>query len=209
MSLTDYSGSTVLGNLLKSTMSGPTWPSQWFAGVSTTTPTFSKGSAPYWNFTEPVDTAYARVAVTWQALAAEPTYAYALQPTSGITFPTAAANWGSVAWLGLWDAQTSGNLWFWQPLARVLTDAVTTSGSTTLTSASADFTSADVGKLIFLAGVPVGTTIASVTNTTTAVMSAEASASASALTLAVATPVTVNSADVLTLPQATVLTQVQ
>ena len=51
MSLTDYSGSTLLGNLLKSSMSTPTWPSQWFAGVSTTTPTFSKGSAPYWNFT--------------------------------------------------------------------------------------------------------------------------------------------------------------
>ena len=45
MSLTDYSSKTQLLNLLGSTMSTPTWPSQWFVGVSTTVPTFAKGSS--------------------------------------------------------------------------------------------------------------------------------------------------------------------
>ena len=210
MSLTDYSSKTQLLNLLGSTMSTPTWPSQWFVGVSTTVPTFAKGaSAPYWNFTEPADTAYARVLATFQALATQPSSAYAMQPTSGITFPTAAANWGPVVWMGLWDAQTAGNLWFIQPLARVANDASTTSGSTTIDSASIDFTSADVGQLVIVSGVPIGATIASITSTTAAVMTAEANVTASGLTLAIPTPVTVSSADVLTLAQANVLIQVQ
>ncbi len=209
MSLTDYSSKTWLLNLLGSTMSTPTWPTQWFVGVSTTVPTFAKGSAPYWNFTEPADTAYARVQATFQAVATQPGSAYAMQPTSGITFPTAAANWGSVVWMGLFDAQTSGNLWFIQPMARVVADASTTSGSTTISSASIDFTSADVGKLVIASGVPIGATVASITSTTAAVMTAEANVTASGLTLAIPTPVTVSSADVLTLAQANVLIQVQ
>lgn len=209
MSLTSYSAQALLSNLLLSTMSTPTWPSQWFAGVSTTTPTFAKGSAPYWNFTEPADTAYTRVQGTWQAVGTEPSYVYQMQPTASITFPTAANNWGSVAWLGLFDAQTGGNLWFVQPLARVVTDAATTSGSTALTSASADFTSTDVGRQVVVAGVPIGATIASVTSTTEAQMSAQANATASGLTLAIATPVVVASANVLTLAQTDVLAGLQ
>lgn len=209
MSLTDYSSKTWLLNLLGSTMSTPTWPAQWFVGVSTTVPAFAKGSTPYWNFTEPADTAYARVQATFQAVATQPGLAYAMQPTSGITFPTAAANWGSVVWMGLFDAQTAGNLWFIQPLARVVADASTTSGSTTISSASIDFTSADVGKLVIASGVPIGATVASITSTTAAVMTAEANVTASGLTLAIPTPVTVSSADVLTLAQANVLIQVQ
>ena len=210
MSLADYSAQTWLLNLLGSTMSTPTWPSQWFAAVSTTVPTFAKGaSAPYWNFTEPADTAYARVLVTWKAVGAQPAGAYAMEPTSGLSFPTAAVNWGSVVWSGIFDAPSAGNLWFAQPLARVVGDAVTTAGSTTLTSATADFTAADVGQLVIAAGVPIGATIASITNSTTAVMSAEAEASATGVTLAVPTPVTVASSDILTLPQAGMRVQVQ
>lgn len=67
--------------------------------------------------------------------------------------------------------------------ARSVTDAVMAAGSTTLTSASANFTQADVGKpivvlwagaLVGSAVAPLSTTIASVTNATTAVLSAAA-----------------------------------
>lgn len=57
-------------------------------------------------------------------------------------------------------------------------DGNTTSGSATISSASANFTTADVGKLITGAGVPAGTSILSVTDTSHATMSANASATA-------------------------------
>ncbi|HET9690994.1 MAG TPA: glycosyl hydrolase family 28-related protein [Acidimicrobiales bacterium] len=64
---------------------------------------------------------------------------------------------------------------------RTLYDGVTTAGSNIITSASAAFTAADVGRSIEdTVGnnqIPAGTTITSVTNATTAVMSAPATAS--------------------------------
>jgi hypothetical protein len=60
------------------------------------------------------------------------------------------------------------------PTARTVTDGVTT-GTTGLTSATANFTSADVGLVLSVASdteVPIGTTIVSVTNPTTVVLSA-------------------------------------
>ena len=30
--------------------------------------------------------------------------------TADITFPQATANWGTIGWIGIWDAQTTGNL---------------------------------------------------------------------------------------------------
>ena len=58
--------------------------------------------------------------------------------------------------------------------SRTVTDGVE-NGTTTVTSATAAFVAAtDVGQPISGAGVPAGTTIASVTNATTAVMSAAA-----------------------------------
>jgi hypothetical protein len=66
--------------------------------------------------------------------------------------------------------------------SRKVTDGVTNS-STTVTSATAAFTSADVGGFITGAGIPVGATIASVTNATTIVISAAATATATGVTL--------------------------
>jgi hypothetical protein len=85
-------------------------------------------------------------------------------------------------------------------VARTVTDVVT-NGTTTITSATAAFTAADVGKPIFVigagvAGAPLGTslvpvTIASVTNATTAVLSVAATDSASGHTAYIGTPYTV------------------
>lgn len=61
---------------------------------------------------------------------------------------------------------------------RTVIDAVTTNGSTSLTSASAKFTSADVGKAIVGASINAGTTISSVSSGTTVTLSAAANATA-------------------------------
>lgn len=66
--------------------------------------------------------------------------------------------------------------------ARTVSDAVTTSGSATLTSPlQAMFTSSDVGKSIAGTGIPTGTTIQSYTNATTVTMSNSATADASSV----------------------------
>jgi len=62
---------------------------------------------------------------------------------------------------------------------RGVSDGIIISGSPTLTSVTAGFTSADVGKALIGTGIPSGTTIQSYANATTVVMSANASASTS------------------------------
>lgn len=199
MSGNSLSSQQVLLNLLGSTMATPTWPAHWYLGVSTTVPTYAQGTSPYWNFTEPVDTAYVRQAVVLAATPSQPSGAYGMSPNTVVTFPTASVNWATALYLGIFDAQTGGNLWYFTPLVRTATDGAVTAGSTTLTSASISFTSSDVGEVVQVPGVPVGATIASVTDATTAVMSAEANVTGSALLIAVGTPVVVNSGSVFSL----------
>lgn len=71
------------------------------------------------------------------------------------------------------------------PDSQVITDAATTNADATLTSASAAFTSDDVGKSITGAGIPAATTIASVTNATTIEMSASATATAAGVSVTI------------------------
>lgn len=68
---------------------------------------------------------------------------------------------------------------------RTVADGATTSASPTITSATAAFTQGDVGGAVSGAGIPAGTTIASVTNGTTAVMSANATATATGVSVTV------------------------
>lgn len=69
---------------------------------------------------------------------------------------------------------------------RTIADAVLNS-TTTITSATAAFTVADVGSLVIGTGLTLGTTIASVTNGTTAVLSAAATATASGVAVQITT----------------------
>lgn len=71
----------------------------------------------------------------------------------------------------------AGDRWV-RDVTRTVTDAVLNS-TTTLTSATAAFTAADVGSYVIATGVPSSTTIATVTNATTVVLSAAATATAS------------------------------
>src|SRR5215831_13754251 len=69
-------------------------------------------------------------------------------------------------------------------LGRQVTDGVLTSGSTTLTSATAAFTAADNGRPVSGTGIPAGATLTFV-NATTATLSAAATASGTAVTVTI------------------------
>jgi len=71
------------------------------------------------------------------------------------------------------------------PYSRSVADATTTSGSTTVTSATANFSASDVGSSIAGVNIASGTTVQSVTSSTTAVMSAGATATGSNTTVTV------------------------
>ncbi len=64
-----------------------------------------------------------------------------------------------------------------------VTDGATTSGSTSVTSATANFGTSDAGKPISGAGIPAGATIVSRTDPTTVVISAAATATAMGVTV--------------------------
>jgi hypothetical protein len=68
---------------------------------------------------------------------------------------------------------------------RTVMDAFISSGSTTITSSTAYFQAADVGRQIVGAGIPAGATIAAVTNATTATLSAAATADEGNLTVSI------------------------
>lgn len=70
---------------------------------------------------------------------------------------------------------------------RIVTDGATTTGSPNVTSATAAFTGADVGKAIAATGIPAAATILSITSATTVVISANATATGSALALTIGT----------------------
>lgn len=67
-------------------------------------------------------------------------------------------------------------------------DGVTTNASTTVTSALGRFNESDIGITISGTGIPASTTIASVTNSTTAVLSAAATATATGITFTLGRP---------------------
>ena len=66
-----------------------------------------------------------------------------------------------------------------------VSDGVITTGSSILISATAGFSSADVGKALIGAGIPSGTTIQSYSSATTVVMSANATASTTGTTVTI------------------------
>lgn len=67
--------------------------------------------------------------------------------------------------------------------AHSVSDGVTTNGDETLTSASAPFTDADVGRVVIGAGIPSGTSIVSVTAPDEVELSAQATADATGVTV--------------------------
>jgi hypothetical protein len=99
-------------------------------------------------------------------------------------------NSAGTASFNVMPACTIKSIELWDSVTRPVSDGVTTNLSATITSATAAFTAADVGmKISGSADIPALTTIASVTNGTTAVMSAAATASHTAQVFNIVTPV--------------------
>lgn len=71
------------------------------------------------------------------------------------------------------------------PVTRTVTDGATTNNSTAFTSNTANFQQADVGDTVSGAGIPAGTTIASVTSATAAVLSQPATATATGVSVTI------------------------
>jgi hypothetical protein len=100
---------------------------------------------------------------------------------AGIQAGTTIAGRSSATQVTLSKTATAGGTGKWFTIYgdgnRTVTDAKTTNGSTALTSDTAYFTAADVGRTVCGATLQAGAKIASVTNSTTAVMSLAANGS--------------------------------
>lgn len=93
--------------LINGTIRGTTYtaPSTIYVGLYTSDPTDANTG------TEVSGGSYARTSVTFGA----PSGGASLN-SSAVEFPQATADWGTVGWIGLLDASTSGNLLYHTPL---------------------------------------------------------------------------------------------
>ena len=82
-----------------------TAPAAVYVGLYTTDPTDANTG------TEVTGGSYARTAVTFGAPSNGVT-----TNSGAVTFPTATGTWGTVGWIGILDAATSGNLLYHTPL---------------------------------------------------------------------------------------------
>lgn len=122
------------------------------------------------------------------------TVQYGIPSTGGSVIPATfsgcqVASWeiacqqGAIATLGLTFAGMHGHLG-----SRSVSDGATTDASATVTSTSAAFSTADVGKPISGTGIPAGAQIVSVESATSCTISAAATATGSSLAVVIGTP---------------------
>lgn len=132
------------------------------------------------------------VLATTQALytTAVPTVAVVITPSSGPVLSVNPTDWLGYNY-GNWQVVPVGSM------GRTVTDGATTSASTTITSATAAFAAGDVGANISGSGIPISTTIASVTNGTTVVVSRAATATASSVAMTITRTTALYTPDVI------------
>jgi hypothetical protein len=94
----DYLENKILLHVLDNT--AYTSPTTVYLGLHTADPT-DDGTG-----TEVSGNAYVRQSVAFTVTA------NAAENTSAIEFPTATGSWGTIGWVGVWDAETGGNLLF-------------------------------------------------------------------------------------------------
>jgi len=109
MAATNYARNKILDYNFGSTAYSV--PASFFMGLSTTTISVTGSNA-----TEPSGAAYARVEISndktnW-------TYASSgcLLNSASIVFTESSGSWGTVTHVALWDASTSGSIWFYEAL---------------------------------------------------------------------------------------------
>jgi hypothetical protein len=98
--ITTFFSDKLLDHLLGKT--SYTMPTIW-VGLSTTTPTLPAGTG----FTEPSGNAYARVQLSPNTAAAA---AESASTNAVLTFAQATGSWGTITYMGFFDASTVGNL---------------------------------------------------------------------------------------------------
>lgn len=110
--LTVYASNRVLDYNFGQTAYSGGLPATYYFGLSTTTINFDGTGA-----TEPSTGSYARVALTnnksnWSTAANG-----ILTNSAAVTFAESSASWGTITYVGMWDALTSGNLWWFDVLS--------------------------------------------------------------------------------------------
>ena len=103
--LTNYLEDKIWNHVFGST--SYTKPTNWYVGLLTAAPSDSAGG------TEVSGGSYARQVIAFTITGGGTALAV---NTSAITFPTATTDWGTIGWVGIYDALTSGNLVAYQNL---------------------------------------------------------------------------------------------
>lgn len=88
-----------------------TVPASYFLGLSSTQIS-SSGS----NATEPSGASYARVEISNDKTSFRYSSSGCILNAIAISFPQTSGSWGTMVCAGLWDASTSGSVWFYQAL---------------------------------------------------------------------------------------------
>ncbi len=111
MTITTYAANKTLDQFFGSVALGV--PATYYFGLSTTVPTVLGG-----NVSEPVGLNYSRVAVTNGSKSPNWTTAASgsLSNAASITFAESTGDWGTILYCLIYDASTSGNLWFYDVL---------------------------------------------------------------------------------------------
>ena len=103
--LTNYLEDKIWNHVFGST--SYTKPTNWYVGLLTAAPSDSAAG------TEVSGGSYARQVIAFTITGVGTALAV---NTSAITFPTATTDWGTIGWVGIYDALTSGNLVAYQNL---------------------------------------------------------------------------------------------
>lgn len=118
--ITYFSANKILDRNFGSTSYTP--PTTMYFGLSTTAIAIDGTGA-----TEPSTGSYARVALVNDKTNWGTASAGALTNSSAVTFVESTASWGTITYVGIWDALTLGNIWFFDVLtpSRAVASATT------------------------------------------------------------------------------------
>jgi hypothetical protein len=119
MAITYYSANRVLDKNFGGTAYSE--PATYYFGLSTTTIQID-GTGK----TEPTGGAYARVALTNNKTNWGTSSNASLTNSTAVTFPESTASWGTITYVGMWDASTAGNIWWFDALSPARAVASTT-----------------------------------------------------------------------------------
>ena len=121
MAITYYSSNRLLDKNFGGTAYSE--PATYYFGLSTTTIQIDGTGA-----TEPSGGSYARIPLTNNKTNWGVASNASLTNSTAVTFAESTASWGTITYVGMWDALTSGNLWWFD----VLTPARAVASTTTV-----------------------------------------------------------------------------